>query len=408
LGQWRLAPVRSLATKLATDPDQPLRQRAYASPLRDERVAGLLGGTLGILFSVAFLTGLYSHLQQHPVSWLPVPARPVGLYRITQGIHVATGIATMPVLVAKLWVVWPRFVSVPPVRSVAHLVERLGILPLVGGAVFMEFSGIANIALWYPWHFAFPAAHFWMAWVTMGALLAHLGAKWAIAKQAWRRPSRRPALAEADPVIEASVEAPHAGLTRRGFLWTVGLASATVSAVTVGETVRPLRRLALLAQRDPDIGSQGKPVNRSAANAGVLASASSPDFRLVVEGHVARQLSLGLDDLSAMARREATLPISCVEGWSYSARWRGVRLRDLLVTAGAPAGATVRVESLEANGPYRVSTLDADQAHDPDTLLATHLDGQPLSLDHGYPLRLIAPGRAGVLQTKWVAKVVVT
>ena len=393
--------------RLTTEPGRPLRQKAYQSPLRDERIAAILGAALGILFSVAFLTGLYSHLQQHPVSWLPVPARPTGLYRITQGVHVATGIAAMPVLLAKLWVVWPRFVSLPPVRGVQHLVERLGLLPLVAGALFMEFSGIANIALWYPWHFAFPAAHFWMAWVTMGALLAHLGAKWVTARQALRRPSRRPGLSDADPALGTVTEATHDGLTRRGFLWTAAAAAGTLTAVTVGETVRPLRRLALLAQRNPDIGPQDKPVNRSAANAGVLESASSPGFRLTVEGRVTRPLSLSVGDLLTMAVHTATLPVACVEGWSYSAQWRGVRLRDLLAMADAPHGATVRVESLEGNGPYRVSSLDGDQAHDRDTLLATHLDGQPLDLDHGYPVRLIGPGRAGVLQTKWVTRLVV-
>ena len=393
--------------QLTTDPGEPLRQRAYQSPLRDERIAGILGASLGVLFSVAFVTGLYSHLQQHPVAWLPIPARPAGLYRITQGVHVAAGIASMPVLLAKLWVVWPRFVSLPPVRGVRHLVERLGLLPLVAGAIFMEFSGIANIALWYPWHFGFPAAHFWMAWVTMGALFAHLGAKWAIARRALRRPTRRPALGDADAVLGAVAETSHDGLTRRGFLLTAGAASATLTAVTVGETVRPLRRLALLAPRDPDTGSQGKPVNRSAANAGVVVSAASAAFRLVVEGRVARPLSLTVADVLAVASRTATLPISCVEGWSYSAQWRGIAVRDLLSMAGAPHDATVRVESLEQNGPYRISFLDPGQAQDHDTLLATHLDGEPLSLDHGYPLRLIAPGRAGVLQTKWVNRLVV-
>jgi DMSO/TMAO reductase YedYZ molybdopterin-dependent catalytic subunit len=84
-----------------------------------------------------------------------------------------------------------------------------------------------------------------------------------------------------------------------------------------------------------------------------------------------------------------------------------VRVRDLLAMAGAGAGRTVVVESLEPNGAYRTSTLNADQAADHDTLLATHLDGQPLALDHGFPCRLIAPNRPGVLQTKWVTKVTV-
>jgi len=83
----------------------------------------------------------------------------------------------------------------------------------------------------------------------------------------------------------------------------------------------------------------------------------------------------------------------------------GVPVRHLLALAGAEPGRTVRVESLERNGAYRTSTLNPDQAADADTLLATHLDGERLAIDHGYPCRLIAPNRAGVLQTKWVTRV---
>ncbi len=122
---------------------------------------------------------------------------------------------------------------------------------------------------------------------------------------------------------------------------------------------------------------------------------------------MARPLSLSLDQLLALPDHTADLPISCVEGWSYSAGWRGVRVRDLLALSGADRERTIRIESLEPRGAYRTSTLNPGQADDPDTMLATHLDGQQLGLDHGFPCRLIAPNRAGVLQTKWVTRVVV-
>lgn len=385
-----------------TDADQPLEQGRYQSPLRDERVAAWLGASLGILFTVCFVTGLYSHLQQHPESWLPIPARPAGLYRWTQGIHVACGIASVPVLLAKLWVVWPRFVSFPPVKSAAHLLERFGLFPLVAGGIFMLFSGVANIAQWYPWRFGFPAAHYWVAWITIGALIAHLGAKWAITRRALGRQ------AKAVLAPPNAARAPHdGGLTRRGFLATVGAGAGVLTAVTVGQTVDPLHAIALLAPRDPVSGPQGRPVNRSAANAGVIDAASSADYRLVVEGKVTRRLSFTVDDFLALPSHEARLPIACVEGWSYSAPWRGVRVRDLLALAGAAPGASALVESLERGTPYSPSLLDDGQAHDGDTLLATHLDGRRLSLDHGAPVRLIGPGRPGALQTKWVTRVIV-
>ncbi|MDQ4131619.1 MAG: molybdopterin-dependent oxidoreductase [Actinomycetota bacterium] len=398
------------ARRWTTDPDKSLRQGPYRSTLRDERVAAYLGAALGVLFTVCFLTGLYSHLHQHPQSWLPLPSRPAGLYRLTQGIHVAAGIASVPVLAAKLWVVWPRFVAWPPVRSVSHFVERVGLLPLVAGGIFMAFSGVANIAQWYPWRFSFTATHFWMAWVTMGALIAHVGAKWAVSRRALTRPSRRPALSEADPMLGTVAEPPPRsapGLSRRGFLGTVAATSGVLTVATVGQTFPPLRSVALLGPRDPRQGPQGYPVNRGARNAGVVDLARSPDYRLEVGGRVARPLSLDLAALFALPASEARLPIACVEGWSYSAAWRGVRVRDLLAMAGAEGDRTILLESLEPQGAYRTSTLNPGQAADRDTLLATHLDGQRLALDHGFPCRLIAPNRPGVLQTKWVTRVTV-
>jgi DMSO/TMAO reductase YedYZ molybdopterin-dependent catalytic subunit len=80
----------------------------------------------------------------------------------------------------------------------------------------------------------------------------------------------------------------------------------------------------------------------------------------------------------------------------------------LLRIVGAVPGASVRVESLEDAGRlYSSSVVDGAHTSDPDTLLALELNGAVLDLDHGYPVRLIAPDRPGVLQTKWITSVVV-
>jgi DMSO/TMAO reductase YedYZ molybdopterin-dependent catalytic subunit len=196
-------------------------------------------------------------------------------------------------------------------------------------------------------------------------------------------------------------------VARREFLGTVFGVSGLVTLVTIGQTVAPLRRLALLAPRRPDVGPQGFPVNRTARAAGVLESARDAGYALVVEGRVERPLRLSREDLARLPQHSATLPIACVEGWSASRTWSGVRVRDLLAMAGAAPGARARVESLQRRRAYRSSELDHWQAHDPDTLLATHVDGEELHVDHGFPVRLIAPNRPGVMQTKWVARLVV-
>ena len=376
------------------------RLAAAPSVLRDERTAGLLGVALGVSFAVCFATGLISHLLQHPEPWFHWPARPVNLYRVTQGVHVLTGVVTIPLLLAKLWVVYPKLWAWPPVRGAVHALERMSLVPLVGGALFLLFSGVANIAYWYsPMPFFFPAAHYWVAWLTIGALLVHIGAKASV--------TRRAVFTPADPTARAPAPAP-GNLSRRAFLATVGGTSLVLFGAVGGETLPVLDRLAALAPRRSRTGPQHLPVNRSATEARVVAAATDPTWRLELSGRgVSQPLRWSLADLRSMPQRRAGLPITCVEGWSAAARWEGVRLCDLLRLAGLKEHTAVRVESLERGGLYAMSVLDADHVSDPDTLVALGLNGSPLDLDHGYPARLIAPDRPGVLQTKWLARVVV-
>ncbi len=369
----------------------PFREGTFTSPRHDERTAAVLGIALGVAFTVCLATGMWSYLVQHPPSWFTPPGRPAGLYRVTQGLHVVTGLASIPLLLAKLWVVLPRFFAWPPVPGAAAAVERLALLPLVGGSLFLVVSGVANINLWYPWSFNFPTAHRWVAWITIGALVVHVGAKASTARAVLSR-GGEPGT-PADPSVVAG---------RRRFLAGVAGASGLVALLSAGQTVEPLSRLALLAPRRPDIGPQGFPVNRTARAAGVEAAATDPAFRLVVRGRVRRELRLSVDELRSLPQREAVLPIACVEGWSASRRWRGVAVRDLLAAAGAPEGAAVRVRSLQRRRAFRASDLHPGEVADPDTLLALDVEGEPLALDHGAPVRLIAPNRPGVLQTKWV------
>ena len=374
----------------------PFREGAFTSRLHSERLAALLGVALGVSFSVCFATGLLSHLIQQPPGWFHWPARPAGLYRVTQGVHIATGIAAVPLLLAKLWTVFPKLWAWPPVESVLHGLERVALVPLVAGSVFLLFSGVANIARWYPYPFFFTSTHYWVAWLTMGALLVHIGAKLPITREALsRRAGRTP-------------EPPGEGLSRRGLLAWVGATAGLLTLGTVGETLRPFSRLSVLAPRRPDVGAQGLPVNTSSHAAGVRDVASDPAWRFVVEGRVQTPLSLTLDELRAMPPREAVLPISCVEGWSASARWKGVPVSEVLRRAGARPGATAVVESLQRDSTYARSSLNRSHAQDLDTLLAYELNGETLDLDHGYPLRLIGPNRPGVMQTKWLHRMVVT
>ncbi len=291
------------------------KDEALDRPAHDDRTVAVLGIALGVSFTVCFLTGLYSHLLQQPPTWIAVPPSPAGLYRVTQGFHVATGIASIPLLLAKLWSVYPRLFSWPPFRDLLHFIERIALVVLVGGSLFMLFSGTANIERWYPWKFFFPVGHYWAAWITIGALLVHIGAKLPVVRRAFSRTTGP----------RACRRSPASGtLGRRGFLTATAAASGLLTLFTVGQTVGPLGRLAVFAPRRPDLGPQGLPVNATATEAGVLDMAQSDEFRLRIGGAVATELTLTRAELEAMDRTEAVLPIVCVEGWSASARWGGV------------------------------------------------------------------------------------
>src|SRR6266436_6789212 len=129
-----------------------------------------------------------------------------------------------------------------------------------------------------------------------------------------------------------------------------------------------------------------------------------PGWRLTLDG-LASGVSVALDIRRLMTRfsiHEQITRLVCVEGWSAIAWWAGLRFDDLL-RAYPPASQAkwVRVESsvnLDVSGrhdPYYVS-LDLASARHPQTILATHLNGQALTVDHGAPLRRLVPVKLGL------------
>jgi hypothetical protein len=368
------------------------------SHLRSAAVAARVGRWLGICFGVAFLTGLVSHYAQNPTQPVPFPTSPSWGYRLTQGLHVTTGIACIPLLLVKLWSVLPLLVRGLPSGWAARArdgAERASIAVLVSASVFLLVTGLLNSTQWYPWDFSFRRSHYALAWVAIGALLLHVAVKLPTIRQALGRDVDDTALDRPEAVVRG-------GLSRRGLLRSTWVAAGLAVLATAGSTVPWLRRVSVLGVRSGD-GPGGVPINRTAAAAGVEESASSPAYRLVV-AHAGTTVSLTREDLLAMPQRSEELPIACVEGWSASAVWTGVRLRDLLDLVDAPRGAEVEVTSLQERGAFRATLLQGNFADDDRTLVALALSGEPLGLDHGYPARLIAPNRPGVLQTKWLSR----
>ena len=193
--------------------------------MRGPRTAARIGVWLGAAFGVAFVTGLFSHVAQGRGADVPLPTGPAWLYLLTQGVHVAAGTAAVPLLLVKLWSVYPRLFERPPRPSralVLHLLERGSIALLVGAAVFQLVTGLANSAQWYPWSFDFIAAHYALAWVAVGALVLHVAVKLPVIRQALAEPvDDEPAPGPVDEPPSRS----EVGLSRRTLLRTTWLAA---------------------------------------------------------------------------------------------------------------------------------------------------------------------------------------
>ena len=371
-------------------PPKPPLWPTFSSPLHSPAVVARVGRVLGICFTICFVTGLLSHYQYHPWTWLPEPAHPIWGYRLTQGLHVITGIATIPLLLVKLWAVYPKLFAWPPAKSILEGIERLTIAVFVSAALVELFTGFFNVLDWYPWPWDFVLVHRFLAYVVFGSLLLHIAVKLPIIKEGL-----------ATPLGRRRDETEKTGLSRRGLLVASAAGTGVVVATTAGQSFSPLRPLAVLAPRRAESAPLHVPVNKTVDEAGVREAATSSSWRLTVIGPTTFDLDLAaVEALSAVQRH---LPLACVEGWSVSAHWQGPLLIDLVRRAGGSADSRVEVTSLEQGGSYRTSIVDGPQVGS--AILTTHLNGKRLTLDHGYPLRLIAPDRAGVLNTKWLTEI---
>jgi DMSO/TMAO reductase YedYZ molybdopterin-dependent catalytic subunit len=141
-----------------------------------------------------------------------------------------------------------------------------------------------------------------------------------------------------------------------------------------------------------------------------------PGWRLTLDG-LSSGLAVSLDIEALLARHRIHDQITrlvCVEGWSAIAWWSGLRFDDLLHAYPPVSQAKwAHIESsvnLDANGnpdPYFVS-IDLLTAQHPQTLLATHLNGKPLTVEHGAPLRLLVPVKLGLKNIKAITRITYT
>src|SRR5487761_1470539 len=262
---------------LMTDPS--LMTEPSGRPVRGPWLTSVIGLMLLVSIPVLFATGLLSYAAYNPdlnpvndttpgkgllgfylFSW---PTHPYWLYRVTQGVHVTLGLTLVPILLFKLWSVLPKLFEWPPLRSPAHMLERLSLFLLVGGAVFEFATGILNIQTWYPFPTSFYTLHFYGAWVFIAGFAVHVPLKLPTMIRALRSrgfwgelrttlTQTRPEPADAGYLAPVAPGVPT--ISRRGALACAGAGAGLVALLSAGQSLGgSLRRTALLAPHNQQV-----------------------------------------------------------------------------------------------------------------------------------------------------------
>jgi len=252
--------------------------------------------------------------------------------------------------------------------------------------------------------------------------------------------SERAPLMGASPAEVESPEVRIRRLSRRGF--AIGGAAALagfagwrwlITRSQEGDLPWPIRRVLEFDERvaqaafrptrlSPEFPRASARMPRVNGMVGIAPSIDPAEWRLRVVGSAGARgaRSLALDEIKALPRVEMTTELRCVEGWSEVVHWAGARLAELasvtgLATRGGqvPAAGTTTGELLEyvamstPNGQYYVG-LDMASALHPQTLLCYEMDGHPLTLEHGAPLRLVIPVKYGFKSLKQIGTIAFT
>jgi len=211
-------------------------------------------------------------------------------------------------------------------------------------------------------------------------------------------------------------------LTRRGFLVAGGSAMVGLAAWTWlrtraddGGIAWPFRRMLRFDEvvasgyfRRARLGTtfDASRITRPARlNGGIGLDAQylANPWSLTIEG-AAAPVTLTIDDVRALPKHEQITELCCIEGWSVVTQWRGARLADLIARY-PPANPHVRYVGLETPDQGYYVGLDIESAMHPQTLLAYELNGEPLTWQHGAPLRFAIPVKYGIKNIKRIGTI---
>jgi DMSO/TMAO reductase YedYZ molybdopterin-dependent catalytic subunit len=191
-------------------------------------------------------------------------------------------------------------------------------------------------------------------------------------------------------------------LNRRSFIKLVPVLTMAVAGGSWWFLGRTIREPNTASQATTSIASDF-PVTW---NGDVPTKIDLSNYRLRVDGDVSKPLQLTVDDLYAMSDVQKTLRIQCVEGWAADVLWEGIPILYLLNKAGATARNIAHVTVQSITGYNAI--LSPDEVANVDNMIALKAGGTPLTVEHGFPARLVAPARLGLEWIKYVDRITCT
>ncbi len=379
--------------------------------------AGVLAGLAGLAVSHAVAAGLN-------VRESPVVAVSEGIIRATPGSVVEPAI--------QLLGTWDK-----PVL--------LGIVVIVMLGAFIAAGLLARRSSWQPTLIYLVLAGIALASVLTSSSTAVTGAlpiaagfiTWVISLSILTEPLRRTEALETLPPgqSDASTAALEkaTGANRRSFLIRAGgVAAATIAATSIGaylgrgrgevQAARELLKLPIAMPEVPEgtkVGVDGIEPWRTPADefylihtAIALPTITPDDYMLRIHGLVDRELNLTYKQLATRQFTEDWITLNCVSNpvggdLIGNAWWSGVKMSEILAEAGVKSGADAVLQT-SADG-WTCGTPLAALTDDRNAMLALGMNGEPLLVEHGFPVRMIVPGLYGyVSATKWLVDIEVT
>ncbi len=250
-----------------------------------------------------------------------------------------------------------------------------------------------------------------VAWQVAGAVAVY-AAVFAVAYAIlvlWRRPK---------PASTLLAGNSGEGLTRRQMLHRgLVLVVGTVGGFTLAHWLAATGHAAVAFAQTIFDRVKGLPPEITPTEAFYIVSKNPPGFdpnvdvsrwHLEVGGLVGKAVTMSYDQLKAMPAVSRPHTLECISNdvggdLISNAHWRGIRLRDVLNTAGGVGAKTIQIAFRCADG--YTESIPIAEALNSDTLLVYEINGKPLPAKHGFPLRLLVPGHFGMKNPKWITKI---